>query len=986
MQDEGKIKDQLLGGVAILRDEISELNTLEEGPKPAEEGLPKREETALRLAQENAIMAEIGRVISSTLNIKEVYERFAEQVRKLIQFDRIAINIINPETNTFTIPYVLGPNVAEREMGKAVPLAGTGAQGVMQNRSSMLILGENWEEIIVQFPGLLPLYRAGFRSVMLIPLISKDQVIGVLNLQTVKQNAYTEADLRLAERVGTQIAGAIANALLFLERKRAEEALRRSEEEAKRLAKEAAVLAEIGRIISSTLNIEEVYESFAKEAQKLIPFDRISINLISLEEGTVFVAYISGLDIPGRRLGDVFLLKDSVTQKIMSSRMSFLIQPETIEVLESQFSKFVPHFQAGLRSMMALPLISRDTVIGVLHLQSTRIKAYTDQDLRLAELVAAQIAGAIANAQLFAERKGAEEALQKSEEVAKRLAQENAIVAEIGRIISSTLNIEEVYGRFTEEMHKLIPFDRTAFNIINPEDHTAATAYISGMEIAGRRPGDVFPLAGSATEKAARARSGLIIQTEDENEIAAQVPGLLPAFRAGIRSMMMVPLISRDQVIGVLHLQSTKPNAYTEMILRIAERVANQIAGAIANAHLFRERMRAEEEMAALQEQLRQSQKMEAIGRLAGGIAHDFNNLLTIIGTHSQLALMELKEGDPLRESFKAISKATEQSANLVRHLLAFSRRQVMEMIVIDLNTLLRDLEKMLHRIIGEDIELVTVLADDLGRVKTDPGQIEQVVLNLVVNARDAMPQGVKLTIETANVELAGVYARSHMAVTPGSYVMLSMSDTGVGMTSEVRERIFEPFFTTKEKGKGTGLGLSTVYGIVKQSGGNIWVYSEPGQGATFKIYLPRVEEPLTKESEKEELGRFGGGGTILVVAVEEGVRKVVLEVLRRQGYRVLEAAHEEDALLICQQYKGMIHLMTTDVVMPRISGPELAKRLIVFHPEMKVLYMSGYTDNAIVHHGVLEKGVNYIQKPFTVEGLARKVREVLDKDTKPTI
>lgn len=224
------------------------------------------------------------------------------------------------------------------------------------------------------------------------------------------------------------------------------------------------------------------------------------------------------------------------------------------------------------------------------------------------------------------------------------------------------------------------------------------------------------------------------------------------------------------------------------------------------------------------------------------------------------------------------------------------------------------------------------------------------------------------------------------MAVTPGSYVMLSVSDTGVGMTSEVRERIFDPFFTTKEKGKGTGLGLSTVYGTVKQSGGSIWVYSEPGQGATFKIYLPRVEEPLTKESEKEILGRFGKGGTILVVEDAEEVRKAVLEVLRKQGYRVLEAANEEDALLICQQCKDTIHLMVTDVVMPRISGPELAKRLVVFHPEMKVLYMSGYTDNAIVHHGVLEKGINYIQKPFTVEGLARKIEEILAKDTKPAI
>jgi CheY-like chemotaxis protein len=377
---------------------------------------------------------------------------------------------------------------------------------------------------------------------------------------------------------------------------------------------------------------------------------------------------------------------------------------------------------------------------------------------------------------------------------------------------------------------------------------------------------------------------------------------------------------------------------------------------------------------------------MEAIGRLAGGIAHDFNNFLTVMRGHSQLALMDLKEGDPFKESFEAIENATMKSANLVRQILAFSRRQVMEMIVLDLNSLLRGLEKMLRRIIGEDIELLTVLADDLGRVKADPGQIEQGVVNLAVNARDAMLQGGKLTIETANVELDEAYARSHVAVTPGRYVMIAVSDTGVGMTPEIKERVFEPFFTTKEKGKGTGLGLSTVYGIVKQSGGNIWIYSEPGPGATFKIYLPRVEELLTEEKEKEESGLFRGVGVILVVEDEEMVRKVVLEVLRKQGYSVLEAADEEDALLICQQYKDTIHLMVTDVVMPKISGPELAKRLVAFHPEMKVLYMSGYADNAIVHHGVLDKGVNYIQKPFTFDGLARKVREVLEKDPKPAI
>jgi PAS domain S-box-containing protein len=406
------------------------------------------------------------------------------------------------------------------------------------------------------------------------------------------------------------------------------------------------------------------------------------------------------------------------------------------------------------------------------------------------------------------------------------------------------------------------------------------------------------------------------------------------------------------------------------------------IQGIVVNVRDITEQRAAEQEIDSLQEQFRQSQKMEAIGRLAGGIAHDFNNLLSIIQGYSDLSLLSLEQGDPLRENIEQIQRASRKAADLTRKLLAFSRRQVMEMRVLDLNLLLKNLEKMLRRLIGEDIELSILQGEGLGRVKADPGQLEQVILNLVVNARDAMPSGGKLTIETANVKLDEAYARAHIAVKSGDYVLLSISDTGEGMTPEIRERIFEPFFTTKQKG--TGLGLSTVYGIVKQSGGNIWVYSEPGRGTSFKIYLPRVDEPL--EETREVIGEENlpkGNETVLVVEDEEEVRKIAMEILRRQGYKVLEAPQGGDAFLICEKYDGPIHLMLTDVVMPRMDGIELAQRLLSMRPEMRVIYMSGYADNAIHRHGFFEEGVDYIQKPFTVSGLARKVREVLDKDKK---
>jgi PAS domain S-box-containing protein len=391
---------------------------------------------------------------------------------------------------------------------------------------------------------------------------------------------------------------------------------------------------------------------------------------------------------------------------------------------------------------------------------------------------------------------------------------------------------------------------------------------------------------------------------------------------------------------------------------------------------------RAEEEKAALGEQLRQSQKIEAIGRLAGGIAHDFNNLLTVIRGYSQLSLMDLKGNEKLRGNLDEIQKATQKASDLTHHLLAFSRRQIMEMKILDLNTLLKDLDRMLHRVIGEDIKLTYLLSDNIGKVSVDPGQMEQVILNLAVNARDAMPSGGRLTIETSNAELDEAYAYTHIGSKPGRYVMMSVSDTGLGMSAEVRERAFEPFFTTKEKGKGTGLGLSTCYGIVKQSGGNIWAYSESGRGTTFKIYLPWAEEVSREMKHKAEAAEIlKGTETILAVEDEIEVRKLVAQILTGQGYTVIEASHGEEALKVARENsEKKIHLLLTDVVMPGMSGHELAVTLGFQHPDLKVLYMSGYTDNAIVHHGVLEEGVNYIQKPFTLDALARRVREVLDQ------
>ena len=377
-----------------------------------------------------------------------------------------------------------------------------------------------------------------------------------------------------------------------------------------------------------------------------------------------------------------------------------------------------------------------------------------------------------------------------------------------------------------------------------------------------------------------------------------------------------------------------------------------------------------------LQQQLTQSQKMEAIGRLAGGVAHDFNNLLTVITSYSDLVFQDLPPDDPRRDDVDQVRKAADGAAALTRQLLAFSRQQVLEPKVIDLNGVVDNLKKILQRVIGEDVELTTVLAAELGAVKADISQIEQILMNLAVNARDAMPTGGQLTIETSNVDYDP--ERQQRADGSRNFVMLAVTDTGTGMDEATKAKIFEPFFTTKQPGKGTGLGLATVYAIVTQAEGFIWVYSELGHGTSFKIYLPQVDAvPTTAAVARVDLPR--GTETVLLVEDAAAVRAVARQVLQRQGYRVLEASDGEDALHLAARHQGTIDLVLTDVVMPRAGGRELAERLLAVRPDTRVLYMSGYTDDSVVRHGILEGGVAYLQKPFSPEGLARKVREVLD-------
>jgi signal transduction histidine kinase len=441
----------------------------------------------------------------------------------------------------------------------------------------------------------------------------------------------------------------------------------------------------------------------------------------------------------------------------------------------------------------------------------------------------------------------------------------------------------------------------------------------------------------------------------------------------GIASLLLVPLMIEGEIVGGLSLEAFDPCRFSTEEINLAWSVADQLAGVLA-------RFRLEEKHRQLEEQYHHAQKMEVVGRLTAGVAHDFNNLLTTINGFTSLMQTELQPDDPLQEMVDTILHSGQRATGLVRQLMAFSRKQIIQPEVLNLNMVVAEMDKMLQRVIGEDIDLKTVLASELGRVKVDMVQIQQVILNLAVNARDAMPTGGQLTLETANVVIDDKEVAGHLGTQPGRYILLAISDTGCGMSDAVKAHIFEPFFTTKEVGRGTGLGLATVFGIVKQSGGNIWVYSEEGVGTTFKIYLPCVEKTILSPVHLEVGPETAfGNETILLVEDDTGVRELLQQVLRKLGYTLLEAQNGQEALRLIDHYPGPIHVLLTDVVMPGLSGKALAEELASTWPEMKTLFMSGYTDEAMVHHGVLKPGLAFLQKPFNPTILARKLRLLLD-------
>ncbi len=889
-------------------------------------------------------LLEMTRQLSQILPLNTLLGNMAQACGSLLDSDSVGIRVV--EGNELVLMGVWGD--ARSAMPTPRIKTGESLTGVVVATGEPLLVSDPANDHRLTPSHREAYRRGGYRAFLGVPLKVGDTVVGALSIRTLREEGFSAEDVSIATAFAAQAAIGLENARLY--------------QQAEARAEKLKTLSRLTRLMTSAEGSPRVCQAVARAATTLLgaATTRVSVadpvaRVLRTEGGFSLDPDVEVIvtEVPTIPYGQ------GLTGRIVESRLpEYILDIGDVPQLQNRRLSTV----ARLRGFAGLPLIADDQIVGVLAMFFHERRSFTAEERELMALLADQAAIAIRNARL-------RQALQTRQTDLETLL-------EVSRQLSKIQPVESLLTTIAEACGRLLDSESVGFRRVEGEELVLAGSWGDAKDVmitSRLRMGE--GLAG----RVAVGGEPLVV-TDLANDPRVTAAHRASFYGRGYRALLAIPVKVGERVMGVLSALSRRDDGFTGEDLMIATAFAAQAAVALENSRLYQETQRAYDELSQTQDQLAQATKMEAIGHLAGGVAHDFNNLLTVIMGRAEVVLTNLDARHPTRVAIEEITQTAHRAADLTRQLLAFSRKQMLQPAVLDLNAVVSNMGAMIRRLIGEDIDLVTVLEPALGRVKADPGQIQQIVMNLAVNARDAMSQGGRLTLETANVELDLAYARKHVGVRSGSYIMLALSDTGVGMDSATRARIFEPFFTTKGPRKGTGLGLAMVYGIVKQSGGNIWVYSEPGQGTTFKIYLPQIEEPIDAVHEPSTLAApCHGRETVLVVEDEDGVRALVRDILQASGYTVLAASHGAEALAVSERHAAPIHLLLTDVVMPEMSGRELAQQLVTLRPTTKVLFMSGYTANAVVHHGVLDPNTEFLQKPFTAAVLTRRVREALD-------
>ena len=891
---------------------------------------------------EAEVLADVGRLVTEALDADQAASRIADCLRALLGVVTCSLRH-HDATGQLVGRSVSGDGV----IGEMTFPPGTGASGrAVATRRPIATTNILLDPRITLTPEQRAVIETRpYRSMLALPMIVHDRVVGAIVVGDREGRVFDVDEMRLAQTFTDQAAMALERARWF--------------RDAEQRRREAEILADLASQITASLDLDTILRRVSEGARELCRADLSEIAIRDPKDNGMVMRpsgtrkrHLGTRIEPGRGAGGQALLAGK------PFRTSDYANDPRVS----------GHFKAvaageGVVAVLVVPIQTEERIEGLLYVENRVARPFTDRDEELLTRLAAQAAIAIRNAQLVEAQRAHQARLE--------------ALLDVSRQLSKVQPTEQLLQAIAAACGQVLGSESVGFRLVEGDELVVAGLWGDAKETMS-----VERLKFGESLSGIVATSGQPVRIDDLTDDPRVIPAHREAVRRlGYRNFLGVPVKVGERVVGVLSIRTRRLEGFSAEDETTATAFASQAATALENARLFQQVQISAEEVSRAKDALLQAQKMEAIGRLAGGIAHDFNNLLTIIHGRCEILLKRLEPGTKLIQDMELIQRTALRAAALTKQLLAFSRQQVLQPQILSVNTAVSDSVSMLRRLIGEDVTLVTLPGAPRDTVKADGTQLEQVLMNLAINARDAMPRGGRLVIETADVELDEAFVREHPDASVGPHVRLSVADDGVGMSPEVVARIFEPFFTTKEKGRGTGLGLAMVYGIVKQHNGCIGVRSVQGKGTTFDIYLPHVDEAAVEAGPEVEQRSSStrGSETVLLVEDEADVRELAREILEMAGYTVLEAPTGADALRLCVQHRDEICLLLTDVVMPQMSGPDLARQVDEIRPGIKVVYMSGYTDDALGHHGVLDPGIILLPKPFTPDGLLKGLRQALD-------